>query len=74
MGRFGPVRRVALANVVYEDRWGQSHRDLYLTGSGIRRLPEVINPGTCSSLAGNRVPIFALSRIALAGLWRLRIR
>jgi nitroreductase len=23
MGRFGPVRRVALADVVYEDRWGQ---------------------------------------------------
>jgi nitroreductase len=28
MGRFGPVRRVPLADVVYEDRWGQSHRDL----------------------------------------------
>ena len=27
MGRFGPVRRVALADVVYEDRWGQSYRD-----------------------------------------------
>ena len=24
MGRFGPVRRVALADVVYEDRWGQT--------------------------------------------------
>jgi nitroreductase len=23
MGRFGPVRRVALADVVYGDRWGQ---------------------------------------------------
>jgi nitroreductase len=23
MGRFGPVRRVPLADVVYEDRWGQ---------------------------------------------------
>ena len=22
MGRFGPVRRVPLADVVYEDRWG----------------------------------------------------
>lgn len=22
-GRFGPVRRVPLADVVYEDRWGQ---------------------------------------------------
>ena len=29
MGRFGPVRRVALADVVYEDRWGQAYRDLY---------------------------------------------
>lgn len=27
MGRFGPVRRVALADVVYEDRWGQAYRD-----------------------------------------------
>jgi nitroreductase len=24
MGRFGPVRRIALADVVDEDRWGQS--------------------------------------------------
>src|SRR3989440_498027 len=28
MGRFGPVRRIALADVVYEDRWGQTYRDL----------------------------------------------
>jgi hypothetical protein len=28
MGRFEPVRRVALADVVYEDRWGQTYRDL----------------------------------------------
>jgi len=28
MGRFGPVRRVALADVVFEDRWGQPYRDL----------------------------------------------
>jgi nitroreductase len=28
MGRFGPVRRIALADVVYEDRWGQRYRDL----------------------------------------------
>jgi nitroreductase len=28
MGRFGPVRRVALDDVVYEDRWGQAYRDL----------------------------------------------
>ena len=27
MGRFGPVRRVALGDVVYEDRWGQPYRD-----------------------------------------------
>jgi hypothetical protein len=27
-GRFGPVRRKVLANVVYEDRWGQPYRDL----------------------------------------------
>ena len=28
MGRFGPVRRVALADVVFEDRWGQAYRAL----------------------------------------------
>jgi nitroreductase len=28
MGRFGPVRRIALTDVVYEDRWGQPCRDL----------------------------------------------
>jgi nitroreductase len=28
MGWFGPVRRVPLADVVYEDRWGQPYRDL----------------------------------------------
>jgi hypothetical protein len=28
MGRFGPVRRVPLADVVYEGRWGQAYRDL----------------------------------------------
>jgi nitroreductase len=27
IGRFGPVRRVPLADVVYEDRWGQTCRD-----------------------------------------------
>src|ERR1700686_1033586 len=27
MGRFGPVRRVPLADVVYEDQWGQPYRD-----------------------------------------------
>ena len=26
-GRFGPVRRVALAAVVFDDRWGQAYRD-----------------------------------------------
>jgi nitroreductase len=25
MGRFGPVRRVPLADVVYEDQWGQRY-------------------------------------------------
>src|SRR3984893_1992514 len=29
MGRFGSVRRVPLADAVYEDRWGQPYRDLY---------------------------------------------
>jgi len=24
---FGPVRRIALSDVVYGDRWGQHHRD-----------------------------------------------
>jgi hypothetical protein len=24
MGRFGPVRRIALADVVFEDRWGKA--------------------------------------------------
>ena len=27
MGRFGPVRRVPLTEVVYQDRWGQPYRD-----------------------------------------------
>ena len=27
MGRFGPVRRVPLSEVVYEDRWGRAYRD-----------------------------------------------
>ena len=27
MGRFGPVRRIPLAEIVYEDRWGQPYRD-----------------------------------------------
>src|SRR5437762_6340003 len=27
MGRFGPVRRVALAEVVFDGRWGQAYRD-----------------------------------------------
>jgi nitroreductase len=27
MGRFGPVRRAPLADVVYEDRWGQPYSD-----------------------------------------------
>ena len=26
-GRFGPVRRVRLTDVVYEDRWDQPYRD-----------------------------------------------
>jgi nitroreductase len=29
MGRFGPVRRVPLADVVFGDQWGQPCRDLY---------------------------------------------
>ena len=28
IGRFGPVRRIPLADVVFEDRWGQPSRDL----------------------------------------------
>jgi len=27
LGRFGPVRRKALAEIVYEDRWGRPYRD-----------------------------------------------
>ena len=27
VGRFGPVRRAPLANVVFEDRWGQPYQD-----------------------------------------------
>ncbi len=27
IGRFGPVRRIALADVVFDDRWGQPFRD-----------------------------------------------
>jgi nitroreductase len=26
MGRFGPVRRAPIADVVYEDQWGQAYR------------------------------------------------
>ena len=28
VGWFGPVRRVPLADVIYEDRWGEPYRDL----------------------------------------------
>src|ERR1051325_10188078 len=28
MGRFGPVRRISLADVVFEDRWGSPYGDL----------------------------------------------
>jgi nitroreductase len=28
MGRFGPVRRIPLSDVVFEDRWGRPYRDL----------------------------------------------
>lgn len=28
MGRFGLVRRVPLADVIFEDRWGQVYRDV----------------------------------------------
>jgi nitroreductase len=28
IGRFGPVRRVPLADVVYEDQWGQRYRNV----------------------------------------------
>jgi hypothetical protein len=28
MGRFGPVRRIAIADVVYEERWGEPYRNL----------------------------------------------
>ena len=31
MGRFGPVRRVPLPDVVYEDRWGQTYQDVLPT-------------------------------------------
>jgi nitroreductase len=34
MGRFGPVRRIQLADVVYEERWGQTYRDLYRRQTG----------------------------------------
>jgi hypothetical protein len=27
MGRFGPVRRIPLTDVVYENRWAQPYRD-----------------------------------------------
>ena len=27
MGRFGPVRRIAVTDVVFEDRWGQPFSD-----------------------------------------------
>jgi hypothetical protein len=39
MGRFGPVRRVPLADVVSEDRCGQTCRDLW---HGVERKPVVM--------------------------------
>src|SRR5262249_2207516 len=41
MGRFGPVRRIPLADVVYEDRWDQPYRDPKRP-----RAPPVIPEGT----------------------------
>jgi nitroreductase len=39
MGRFGPVRRVPLADVVYQDRWGQPGHD-YSSAAWIMTHPK----------------------------------
>jgi hypothetical protein len=33
IGRFGPVRRIALADVAYEDCRGERHRDLFVAAN-----------------------------------------
>jgi hypothetical protein len=51
MGRFGPARRVALADVIYKDRWGQ------LTGAAPsgRVILLLISPFLKEK--GDRIPI-----------------
>jgi hypothetical protein len=43
IGRFGPVRRIALADVVYEDRWCQPWRDQGLPALGGLRRTSLAN-------------------------------
>jgi nitroreductase len=45
MGRFGPVRRTALTDVVYEGRWGQTYQDVLPTPG--RRL-DLLSSQACS--------------------------
>ena len=59
MGRFGPVRRVALTDVVYEDRWGEPYRDLRRPGTS------VIADRTASAIWQPRLSSFAESEGAL---------
>src|ERR1700730_9418390 len=59
MGRFGPVRRVALTDVVYEDRWGVPYRDLQRPGTS------VIADRTASAIWQPRLSSFAESEGAL---------
>jgi hypothetical protein len=45
MSRFGPVRRIALTDVVYEGRWGQTYQDVLPTPG--RRL-DLLSSQACS--------------------------
>jgi hypothetical protein len=65
MGRFGPVRRVALADVVYEDRWGEPYRDQYRPGAPCviaETTGSAICPPRSSSLVVFVIPEKAFSR------------
>jgi hypothetical protein len=46
MGRFGPVRRVPLTGVVFENRWGQAYPTRQVTGRRLRllRLANGVSP------------------------------
>ena len=67
MGRFGPVRRVAVADVVYEDRWGQS-----LSGSVATRNICVIAETAGSAICQPRLSSFVVFVITEKAFSRAR--